>query len=48
MTKPRIDHIDRDKLKTDEDRAIYDMLALAVEKHKEEENNDDDVDGEDV
>ena len=31
MTKPRIDHIDRDKLKTDEDRAVYDMLALAVE-----------------
>ena len=37
MTKPRIDHIDRNKLKTDEDRAIYDMLARAVVKHEEEE-----------
>ena len=44
MTKPRIDHIDRDKLKTDEDRAIYDALARAVKKYEQENKNvDDDV-----
>ena len=44
MTKPRIDHIDRDKLKTDEDRAIYDALARAVEQY-EKENKDDAYNG---
>ena len=47
MTKPRIDHIDRNKLKTDEDRAIYDALARAVEKHKKEDKNDDECGGSD-